>query len=74
MGSQDLSAWIWGRKPGMLMFLVCYKVAEHDVHGTVPLAHLAGFRPSCVQHTIGRGVTPGSQPANEGISRSGLQE
>lgn len=43
MGSQVLSARIWGRKPGMLMFLACYKVAERDVHGIGPLAHLPGF-------------------------------
>lgn len=42
-GSLVLSAWIWGRKPGTLMIQVCYKVAEGDLHGTGPLAHIAGF-------------------------------
>lgn len=38
-----------------------------------PGTHLA-FRLSCIQHAPGRGVTPGRQPAEEGIPKSRPQQ
>ena len=74
MGSQVLSARIWGRKPGRLMFLVVIRWQSVMCMALGPWHTYLAFRPSYVQHALGCGVTPGSQPAKEGIPRLGLQE
>ena len=65
MGSQVLSAQIWGRKPGRLMFLVVIRWQSVMCMALGPWHTYLAFRPSYVQHALGCGVTPGSQPAKE---------